>query len=276
MAWKQDLAKLKQQLPPEEPAPAAKPLPKPVPRPGGPAPLAEEDEVFLSAMGLKPTSPKNPKPSAADTHAAAAEGSMPATEAPAPATAPLPETFQAAIKDLKGLKPLSQGILGGTTAAPKASLAPTKVEPIIPEGRSEVSPETHLIPAVPSVPSKAVLPVEPGPAPNLPPMRFQLAAGMAIEVDGSLDLRGHSLVDALDRLKDRLGDGLVLGWRSLQVNLGTDPALHEGLLALLASGQLPMVGRFAQAPVPMGGTQAWLLYFGPAPTQPSTTPRREP
>ena len=100
------------------------------------------------------------------------------------------------------------------------------------------------------------------------PLRFQLAAGMAIEVDGSLDLRGHSLSDAIERLKDRLGDGLVLGWRTLQVNLGPDPALHEGLLALLASGEAPMVARYAQAPVPMGGTQAWLLYFGPPPIQP--------
>jgi hypothetical protein len=99
------------------------------------------------------------------------------------------------------------------------------------------------------------------------PLRFQLAAGMAIEVDGSLDLRGHSLTDAIERLKDRLGDGSALGWRSLQVTLGPDPVLHEGLLALLASGQVPMVARYAQAPVPMGGTQAWLLYLGPPPVQ---------
>jgi hypothetical protein len=100
------------------------------------------------------------------------------------------------------------------------------------------------------------------------PSRFQLAAGMAIEVDGSLDLRGHSMVDALERLKDRLGDGQVLGWRSLLVNLGPEPALHEGLLAFLASGQARMVARYAQAPVPMGGTQAWLLYFASQPVQP--------
>jgi hypothetical protein len=88
---------------------------------------------------------------------------------------------------------------------------------------------------------------------------------MAIEVDASLDLRGHSLSDAMDRLKDRLGDGKVLNWRTLQVTLGTDSALHEGLLDLLDSGQAPMVARYAQAPVPMGGTQAWLLYFAPPP-----------
>jgi hypothetical protein len=91
---------------------------------------------------------------------------------------------------------------------------------------------------------------------------------MAIEVDGVLDLRGHSLQDALERLKDRLGDGLVLGWRSLQVILGPDPKLHEGLLALLSSGEAPMVARYAQAPVPMGGSQAWLLYLVATPAQP--------
>jgi len=99
-------------------------------------------------------------------------------------------------------------------------------------------------------------------------LRFQLAAGMAIEVDGTLDLRGHSLPDAMERLKDRLEDGVVLGWRSLQVTLGPDPTLHDGLLALLTSGQMPRVVRYAQAPVPMGGTQAWLLYFGLLPAQP--------
>jgi hypothetical protein len=91
---------------------------------------------------------------------------------------------------------------------------------------------------------------------------------MALEVDGALDLRGHTLVDALDRLQDRLGDGQVLGWRSLLVTLGQDPLLHEGLLNLMISGQVPMVARYAQAPVPMGGSQAWLLYFAPSPAQP--------
>lgn len=113
-------------------------------------------------------------------------------------------------------------------------------------------------------------PTPTGPEALLPPvmpLRFQLAAGMAIGVDGSLDLRGHSVSDAMERLKDRLGDGMVLGWRSLQVTLGPEQALHDGLLSLLASGEAPMVARYAQAPVPMGGTQAWLLYLGPPPAQ---------
>jgi hypothetical protein len=91
---------------------------------------------------------------------------------------------------------------------------------------------------------------------------------MAIEVDGSLDLRGHSLSDAMERLKDRLGDGKVLNWRTLQVTLGPDSALHQGFLDMLDSGQAPMVARYAQAPIPMGGTQAWLLYLGSATANP--------
>lgn len=91
---------------------------------------------------------------------------------------------------------------------------------------------------------------------------------MALEVDAILDLRGHSLKDAMERLKDRLGDGQLLGWRILQVTLGSDPILHEGLLALLATGELPRVVRYAQAPIPMGGNQAWLLYLGTTATTP--------
>lgn len=273
MAWKQDLAKLKQQLRPEEPAPAAKPLPKPPPKPGGPAPLAEEDAVFLSAMGLKPSAPKPIQPSATEPGTAKPESKAPGVEAPGevpgetPGEAPVPESFEAALKDLKGIKPLQRK---PELSAPAPKAAPPSPEPEAPS--PEAGPEIQAAPEVP--PLKEAAPSEPSPAQA--PVRFQLAAGMAIEVDGSLDLRGHSLVDALDRLKDRLGDGMVLGWRSLQVNLGTDPALHEGLLALLASGEVPMVARYAQAPVPMGGTQAWLLYFGSSSAQPATTPRREP
>ncbi|MFZ1377065.1 MAG: hypothetical protein WAS25_10780 [Geothrix sp.] len=246
MAWKQDLAKLKQQLGPEASAAPAKALPKPVPKPSGPAALDDEDAVFLSAMGLRPAAPR-PAPSPV------ASG----TAAPAAVKPSAPETFQQAIKDLKGLKPLEKVQL----ASPPAPV-PTPVQPAL-------APEQA--PALPAVVNAALpetIPLEPEPpAQPVMPLRFQLAAGMAIEVDGSLDLRGHSVCDAMERIKDRLGDGLILGWRSLQVNLGPEPALHEGLLELLASGEAPMVIRYAQAPVPMGGNQAWLLYLGPPSAQ---------
>jgi hypothetical protein len=246
MAWKQDLAKLKQQLGPEPP-PARKPVPKPVPRPSGPAALDDEDAIFLSAMGLKPALPRAAKPMAN-------EGSAPNQ---AVADPPAPETFQEALSGLKGLRPM----LKPPPDQPTSAIAPPKpVQVTVPTPVPKVElPEL----ATPEPVAESELPPQP-----FVPLRFQLAAGMAIEVDGALDLRGHSLPDAMERLKDRLEDGVVLGWRSLQVILGPDRTLHDGLLALLTSGQMPRVVRYAQAPVPMGGTQAWLLYFGLLPAQP--------
>ncbi|WP_243316943.1 Smr/MutS family protein [Geothrix paludis] len=255
MAWKQDLAKLKQQLGAEGvPAPAPKPPPKPAPKPLTPTSLDDEDEVFLSAMGLKA---KAPRPAKAAPEPQAAPSAAPAAPPPPP-----PETFEEALKDLKGLKPIPRGPMAQASPASIPAIKPAQVPPPPP---AEKAPQA-LIPEAP----KAVEAATPAGMPEVPPpspIRFQLAAGMAIDVDGVLDLRGHTLQDAMDRLKDRLEDGLVLGWRSLQVILGPEPALHEGLLALLASGKTPMVARFAQAPVPMGGSQAWLLYFAPSQPQ---------
>lgn len=256
MAWKQDLAKLKQQLDPE-PAPAPKPPPKAAPRPEKPASLAEEDAVFLSAMGLKPArGPRPPAEAAPEAVPAPLPEAAPAA-APAPEP-PVPETFEAAIQDLKGLKPLARGPQVKARPAAKAAPAPAPVP----------APPPPAPKPPPPVAEVAEAPATGAPAAPAPPVRFQLAAGMALEVDGALDLRGHSPEDAIERLKDRLGDGQVLGWRSLQVMLGTDPRLHDALLALLASGETPMLARYAQAPVPMGGHQAWLLYFAAPPAQP--------
>ncbi len=250
MAWKQDLAKLKQQLGPEIPAPARKTMPKPSPKSDGPAALDDEDAVFLSAMGLRPALPRTAK-------FAASGGSVPAQQVPDPLA---PETFQEALRELKGLKPLLKDLPDQPPISPSSAInAPITAQVPIP---------TRIPEVVPPEPVAATEPTTEPPTQPFTPLRFQLAAGMAIEVDGTLDLRGHSLPDAMERLKDRLGDGVVLGWRSLQVTLGSDPALHEGLVALLTSGQMPMVVRYAQAPVPMGGTHAWLLYFGPSPAQP--------
>jgi hypothetical protein len=244
MAWKQDLEKLKQQLGPEALTPAPRVLPKPVVKPTGPVPMEDEDAVFLSAMGLKPTTARAAEPGSPED---------PTKEAAA-SNLPAPATFLEAVRDLRGLKPMARSL------PERPAPLPTPVVAIVPPAPP---PELSEEPAHP------VLLPEAGPLPSpLKPLRFQLAAGMAIEVDASLDLRSHSLSDAMERLKDRLGDGKVLNWRSLLVTLGPDAALHEGLLDLLDSGQAPMVARYAQAPVPMGGVQAWLLYLGPQPSQP--------
>jgi len=267
MAWKQDLAKLKQQLGPEEPAsPAPKPPPKPAPKPQGPTSLDDEDAVFLSAMGQKPAAPRPAK--AAAPAAPPPSGASPQPPQP-PAPPPPPETFEEALRDLKGLKPLARGLEAQTRPAPVPPAAPPPPAPPapIPVEVPPLPPENPPLPPEPPTPETTSGPVPGISVPAPAPVRFQLAAGMALDVDGVLDLRGHTLQDALDRLKDRLGDGLVLGWRSLQVILGPDPLLHEGLMALLASGETPMVARYAQAPVPMGGSQAWLLYFTPSQPQ---------
>lgn len=243
MAWKQDLAKLKQQLGPEEtPPPPPKPAPKPQPKAAASS-LDDEDAVFLSAMGQKSIPPRPARSSQEEAP----------QETPA-APEPAPETFEEALKDLKGLKPLARGLQAAPSPQPRPPAAKSAAVPAGPAAPPPKAPQTAVSPEPPA-------PL-PGSSPVLP-LRFQLAAGMALEVDGMLDLRSHSVEDAMERLKDRLGDGLVLGWRSLQVILGPDPKLHEGLLALLASGQAPMVARYAQAPVPMGGSQAWLLYLAP-------------
>lgn len=258
MVWKQDLAKLKQKLG-SEPAPAApKPPPKPTPKASA-GPIEDEDAVFLAAMGLKSAVPKKPVPPPE-----AGPSASPAAEPP------VPETFEEALRDLKGLKPLPKELAKRARPAAKEP-APSPATP----ASAAPQPEPERLTPVPSpppepIPSKAApaetraqVTAKPAPVPALP-IQFQLAAGMALEVDATLDLRGHSLVDALERLKDRLGDGQLLGWRVLQVTLGSDPMLHEGLLGLLNSGKVPMVVRYAQAPVPMGGNQAWLLYLGTA------------
>lgn len=244
MVWKQDLAKLKQQLGEEPKAPPPKPLPKPTPKPTVSKDLDDEDAVFLAAMGHRPAPPpRRGAPEAAEV-----------PPAPTPAPPPAPETFEAALGELKGLKPLA--------GAPVLAAPPRARTPEAPPPAPPPAPEPPPLPPSPATPEP---PPESGQLPESPalPARFQLAAGMALEVDGVLDLRGHCRSDAVERLKDRLEDGTLLGWRSLQVILGPAPELHEALLDLLGTGQVPMVSRYAQAPVPMGGNQAWLLYFGP-------------
>jgi len=83
-------------------------------------------------------------------------------------------------------------------------------------------------------------------------------------VDGVLDLRGHARSDGEERLKERILDGYALGWRTLHVHLGASPELSAMLMALLKSPEGRCIARYAQAPIPMGGPQSWVLYFRPA------------
>ena len=307
MPWKKDLAKLKQDLKQEDPAPPKAPPP---PKTAVPTPVSmsieEEDAIFLSAMGLRPQprtgeapAPQAPPPALVRAEPVQPAGTQEAfssamgdlrgmkplaksplerkpearpkaPEAPPPQAAPptlvrtepvqpaaTQETFSSAMSDLKGMKPLAKSPLERKPEArPKAPAAalpsPATEPPAKPEPKLEPKPEPRP---------------EPEPVPHLEnragAREIHLAAGMAVEVDGVLDLRGHARSDGEERLKERILDGYALGWRTLHVTLGPDPELREMVLALLSSPAGRYVSRYAQAPIPMGGAQSWILYFRP-------------
>lgn len=240
MVWKQDLAKLKQQL---NLKPEAGPPPKPKPQPQAESrPIHEEDNMFLAAMGVKTPRPARSVPAQA-----------PPVEALAPDAAAPEEDFGSAMSALKGMKALATGPL--SQAAP-AARSPKPGTPV-PTAKAEPSPahvvsEPAPVETVPDVPALAEF---------MGPRQIHLAAGMAVEVDGSLDLRAHSVVDGMERLKERMQDAQALGWRTLLVHLGEAEDLRDAFLDLLRGAPGRTVARYAQAPIPMGGGQAWILYF---------------
>ncbi len=242
MVWKQDLAKLKQQFKEAgEPKPKAQ-VPKPVPKPEAAGSIEDEDSLFLNAMGQRRAAP-SPAP--------IKEKALPPTQAAPSAPPPPPvEDFQTAMGGLKGLKPLAPRI---PVESPKEQPVPPPVEPLensVPVAPPEVAGAV-VVPAAPSVEAP----------PRTGPTLIHLAAGMAIEVDGSLDLRGHTAVDALERLRERLQDGVFLGWRTFHVTLGTSDEVRDSFLAFLGDPEARAITRYAQAPIPMGGSQAWILYY---------------
>ena len=240
MPWKNDLAKLKQELAKEDPAPAkAAPAPKVVPKTPISQSIEEEDTIFLRAMGLRPQAQVRATPAPV-----AQPAPPPLVRAEPVASAAALGEFSSAMGDLKGIKALQRNPVEH------------KVEP----SKVEAEPVLELI--VPDPPPVPVpVPVPQVPVPPTGPMEIHLAAGMAIEVDGGLDLRGHARSDGEERLKERILDGYALGWRTLHVNVGTAPDLREMVLDLVKSPEGACVARYAQAPVPMGGAQAWILYF---------------
>ena len=261
MPWKKDLAKLKQELGKEEP-PSGKAVPPPKAKPVHPvsSSIEEEDNIFLSAMGLRPRGGPRPSAPAVDS-------------APPPAMKPVPPPptskveFSEAMGDLKGLKPILPAGVQGVAAAPRPELV-TTVPPVT------VPPVPVPVPPAPEPQALAALaPPAKVPAPEAPgshlddesniqqQVQIHLAAGMAIVVDGSLDLKGHARSDAEERLKERILDGYALGWRTLHVVVGPSDDLRQMVLDLLLSPAGRCVVRYAQAPVPMGGPQAWILYF---------------
>lgn len=246
MVWKQDLAKLKQQFKEVEEPKTKVPVPKPVPRLAPPGTIEEEDALFLNAMGRRTVLTAPPKE----------KSLLPIESKPLVAQeVPPAEDFQAAMGGLKGLKPMQDRVPAASPQPPVAlpSAAVGAESPTV----SEPAPEA--CPPKPSVSDP--LPQEKTKGPTL----IHLAAGMAIEVDGSLDLKGHTTVDAMERIRERLQDGVFLGWRTFHVTLGPSDDLREAFLALLERPEAQAITRYAQAPIPMGGNQAWILYYaGPA------------
>jgi hypothetical protein len=232
MAWKKDLEKLKQSLGPEDLTPR-KSAPPPKPKPLGFKPIEEEDAVFLSAMGHRPR-PAGPQ--------ASAPAATPRPEPPPPPPEAPGAEFASAMGDLKGLVAIRPAL--PAPPPPPVLAAPPAPEPPAPPPAPEAPP--------------------PQPAPEaapLLPVQINLAAGMAIDVDGALDLKGHGRMDAEERLKERILDSHFLGWRTLHVVLGPSEELRQMLLDLLKSPSGLHLSRYAQAPIPMGGSQAWILYF---------------
>ena len=255
MPWKKDLVKLKHELGKDETPPAKAPAPpKAAPETPASRSIEEEDAIFLSAMGLRPKGGR-------------AKAAAPAVE---PQPAPLvkdtpPEAgqteFKAAMGDLKGIKPVK----AESRTRPPAPKAPAN----LPAARAAQGPvrSAPAAAAASEPPATAAAPPPEGPAaPTAPPqIQINLAAGMAIVVDGHLDLRGHDRTDAEERLKERILDGYALGWRTLHVVVGSSEELRQMVLELLKTSAGGCISRYAQAPVPMGGPQAWILYFrGPA------------
>lgn len=238
---------LKRQLgeapPPAKPAPAPKPSPK--------SPLAQsiedEDALFLRSMGQAAAPPiAQPAPPQPST--------PPQLQAAPPDD---PDSFTQAMAGLKGIKPIEP--LPAAAAAPALAAPPRPADPgaLSPPLLSQLlaaSEETRPLDDLPPPSPESLKPRG--------PVLIQLAAGMAIEVDGILDLRNHTLSDARERLKERVEDAGYLGWRSLHVLLGPSEALKQGFLAFLTTPAAKPVVRYAQAPIPMGGLQAWIVYLG--------------
>ena len=251
MAWKQSLAKIKQDLKATEGEAPRSPSPPKVAarKPEEAKPMEDEDALFLRAMGAKAQAKAPRRAPVAETPA----------PAPAPAEKPVAEDFGEAMATLKGMKSVGRQDILEKAARPVPPIPETPPAPA-----PEPAVEEPVLETPPATPEPTLLQAAPQEAPTAPssPRRIQLAAGMAIEVDGALDLRGHSTSDARERLKERVLDSVCLGWRTLHVTLGDSGELREAFLDYLAAVDSRTIERYAQAPIPMGGASAWILYLG--------------
>lgn len=202
---------------------------------------------------------------------------------------PVPEDFHTAMQSLKGLKPAKrrQIVDSPVSSSPLTNAQPDRTPSTAKAEAAMVSADTTVEPPCVlekkstmdvaaagkkalrenSLPGEITLKVQREEStpkiksePHAPEL-IHLAAGMAVDVDGHMDLRGHSTVDAMERLRERVQDGIFLGWRTFHITLGPDTELREAFLNYLKSEEAMVLTRYAQAPIPMGGVQAWILYY---------------
>ena len=241
MVWSKDLAKLKQDLKAQDgagqPVPAPQPA-KPAPPPAAPKSLEEEDALFLSTIGKSvAVVPKS--------HEAPEE----------------PDEFMDAMFQWKGFKRKTTDIPSavephGEPLGQFADAAKTNEK----DGIAEIMENIENIAVIPEFVTEDLTGYYDDGEKKFPE-KIQLAAGMVIEVDGVLDLRNHTVEDARERLKERVLDGVFLGWRTMHVIMGNSESLNQALVDYINSPQSHPLTKYAQAPVPMGGTQAWILYY---------------
>lgn len=96
---------------------------------------------------------------------------------------------------------------------------------------------------------------------NLTATKINLAAGVVISTNNKLDLSGHTQSDAEERFKECILNGCILNWQTLHVLLEKSDKSEQTIIDLLSSPIGQQISRYAQAPVPMGGPYAWILYF---------------
>lgn len=238
MTWNDDLAELKKKLPPAPSASASEKnrvqAVRPKTQAGASVPLVDEDQLFLAAMGLKPSPSETSK--AAPVLQNLEEEDQLFLQSLAPARHP---------SGLSAKTPLQtepfQNVLSPTIVP-----AESPVEPMAESIRLSESPQVE--------------------APSLlsPTPEIHLAAGMNLEVDGHLDLRRFTDTDGLARLEERIEDGVFLGWHHLWVEFPSQGSLRATVVENLKSGRYPSIRQYAVAPERMGGSHALILYYPPS------------
>jgi hypothetical protein len=238
MTWNDDLAELKKKLPPAPSASASEKnrvrAVRPKTQAGTSVPLGDEDQLFLAAMGLKPSPSETSK--AAPVLQNLEEEDQLFLQSLAPARHP---------SGLSAKTPLQsepfQNVLSPTIVP-----AESPVEPMAESIRLSESPQVE--------------------APSLlsPTPEIHLAAGMNLEVDGHLDLRRFTDTDGLARLEERIEDGVFLGWHHLWVEFPSQGSLRATVVENLKCGRYPSIRQYAVAPERMGGSHALILYYPPS------------